>query len=187
MQERTLNSEAQARAEIDSNQDAVLVEYALENNLKLAIFTALKGRLCEEIWLEPYQTSVTVLRLTIPKSDSKMPTPSPKFDPLDEQGRRAPTSEDMARGITGWSIDRFGVDQPLYGDETPDGMRNFMRAMREQEQREPSAAARPPRRTDKMKHARIGNVSINRVIRMNAAEEIALREPDFDTSDEGEE
>lgn len=178
VQERTINSEAQARAEPGAAKRAILLEYALDNNLRLAVFNALKHRLCEEIWLEAYKLSPAVLRLSLPRADSKMPTPSPTVDPNAEQERRAPTTEEMENGITGWSVDGFGVEQPLYGDETelPNGMRNFMRDMREQAQREATAR--------QISGARIGNISVNRLIPMTTAEEIARRDPDFSTSDE---
>lgn len=129
MQEQTINSEAQARAEADPTKRSRLMEYALDNDLRLAVFNALKRRLSEEIWLEPYESPSAMRR-----SDSKVSNPSLAIPPSGPAtvGRRAPTAEEMERGITSWLIDSFGVEQPLYGDETAlGGMQHFMQDMRE--------------------------------------------------------
>ena len=118
------------------------LEERLNNQFRLAVLDALKCRLREEIWLEPYKDPSGLVRLPMPKKDSRMPSVDEASGRLfdDSKGRpwMAPTAEEAKRGIKGWNPNREGVWEPYYEDEdeAPNGMAEFMQDMREQAREE---------------------------------------------------
>ena len=184
--ERVIDSEAGARSEKDERKRALLLEHALDNDLRLAVFDAVKKRLCEEIWLEPYRPATGLHLLPPSRTDSKVTTPDElpraRASPADrnaEVSQHSPTSEERQRGITRWSVDGHGIRQPLYGNETTasHGMRDFMRYMREA----------PPSRDPSLRGlgATIGRIGVNGVVSsMSRTEELGYATPDFSTSEE---
>ncbi|KAF2479601.1 hypothetical protein BDY17DRAFT_327554 [Neohortaea acidophila] len=144
--ERTIDSEEQARTEADGDKRAVCLATALDNRLRIAVFEGLKGRLCSEIWLKEHPGLPSVVRTKVECWDSREPTPTLQVPRLtDEEARAAPTTVERGRGIVFWSIDATGLRQPVYEDERkrPSGMVTFMDEMRELAEKEaaPSAPA----------------------------------------------
>ena len=185
-EERTIDSEAHAREELDSRRRQVLESQALDNNLRLAVFDALKRRLREEIWLEPSSDALGSVRLPLPKNDSKMPTPDSTTAQVD-QPIFPPIAAQADDGIRGWSYDKYGRLQPLHGDETalPNGMQNLALDMRAQARSDPRGAFAHSNRASGQR-GRIGNVGVDGLAATTGTEEIGMKEPDFDTSDEDE-
>ena len=150
--ERTGYSEATAR-----KTDPM----ALTNAFRMQIFDAVKERLCEEIWLEPYHDPPSlVVKLPVGdgvgagrkrRADSHLPTPSrgsssratvtlgrmPRGQPRSTVVRavQPASAEESDMGIKGWTVDPDSIRQPFYGEETeaPHGMAKFMHDMRTQQ------------------------------------------------------
>ena len=52
--ELAIDSLAEAKAEKDPEKRKLLIEWGLDNQLRLAVFVAIRKRLCTEIWLEEF-------------------------------------------------------------------------------------------------------------------------------------
>ena len=191
-QERTTNTEAQARAERDPKRRKLLMECMLDNSLRLAIFDRLKKRLCEEIWLEEYHEAPGLVRFKMPKKDSKVSsfTGGPYADLSQQQPAVEPTAAERENGVTGWQMDGLGHRQPLYGEETelPSGMGSFIRNMNAQREAAAGSLLQPadPGRAanDQSAWGRELSIRTHRPLGASTAEELAMRAPDFESSDE---
>ena len=143
-QERNINSEG------DGNS-TIAPEEQLSNKFRLQVFDALKRRLCEEIWLEPYRDPPGLVRLPLRRKDSRMPSVSSvgQRSIIPDMGGKAmtPTPEEAARGIVAWSLNSGGTWEPRYGDEKKvgSGMEDLRRYWRDQE---PKSMRGRPRRTE---------------------------------------
>ena len=188
-QERSVDSEAKAKTESDPERRQIALTLALDNELRLAVFDVLKYRLCEEIWLEAYREPAGFVDIPVPRKDSKMPSLTTARS--SQQAFLASTALEKEDGMTGWSIDQFGLAQPLYGEEKepPNGMNSFMRDMRAQDRKEAksmqpsSTVANRSTRYTGPERSRVGNVGVNGLVGMTAAEEVATRPLHFEDSD----
>lgn len=65
--------------EFEAEEASVQMQKKVEE-VRLAVFDVLKYRLCEEIWLEPYQPPPTLM-VTLPiREDSKVEEPADQAD-----------------------------------------------------------------------------------------------------------
>ena len=143
---------------------------ALDNDRRMEIFEAIKIRLCEEIWLEPYVPE-------LPKKDSKSPMPTSKGvggnapDVVDN--KTPPNKEERAEGIVAVTRNRDGAAEPWYEGEpvNPSGIQKGIRYWQEIVQQE-----RRQRRIVPV----IGNLGS---IDSNSAEEAVTGHLDLSTSD----
>lgn len=113
--ELAIDSEGQARAEIDLRRRRLLLENALDNTLQLAVFDTIKQRLCEEIWLQAYQETATPAAVDTPNPSANTNSGASTWT---TRIPMRPTPEESERGITGWLPNRYGDLEPLYEDET---------------------------------------------------------------------
>ncbi len=116
-QERIIDSEMQAKQDLDPKRQALLLEEALDNKLRLAIFDALKRRLCEEIWLEAYIDPPGLVKLQLPKKDSKVPNLIPTTEGVLDMttGKMVPNvdAEELKRATAGYVSKNGGAYRTL--------------------------------------------------------------------------
>lgn len=178
--ERTIDSEQQARTETNVDKRAVLLATALDNRLRIAVFEVLKGRLCAEIWLREHPALPSVVRTKVERWDFMESTPTPHEPRLtDEEARAAPSALERGRGIVFWSIDATGFRQPVYEGERelPSGMARFVNEMREQTQKEAATSAAA------LGVGRIDGIGLSKPLPMSVAQMVGLQKADFSDSD----
>lgn len=116
-QERSLNLQT-----LDGGR--VAETYTLDNARRMNIFEALKERLCEEIWLQPY--------VGVPSRNNSKPAMAPNARSKNVLENLEPSKQDRADGIDAWSRTREGVAEPWYAVETvnPAGLEHMMQYYR---------------------------------------------------------
>ena len=150
---------------------------ALDNARRMEIFDAMKERLCEEIWLQPYLGD-------LPSKNSKPPkATAARSNAVTE--KLEPIKEDRADGIVAWSRSREGAAEPWYKGETinPSGLENTMQYYRAQSMAEQAQSWQRSRQQQPAMPP-IGNMSIGNPAGRVTTRGVARWPPDFPTSDE---
>lgn len=106
------------------NGDGDAESYTLDNARRIKIFEALKERLCEEIWLQPYVGDQS--------SNNRKPAKAATRKPKIVTEHLEPNKEDRANGIVARTRNREGAAETWYAGETinPSGLQNMLQAYR---------------------------------------------------------
>lgn len=216
LDERTIDSGSKA-GEPDFWRAEPLIEQPLDNNLRLAVFDMLKPRLCEEIWLRPYQAPAAnaeppapVVQPPISVADAvaTIVAAAPSISTTQNvTAQQAAKPEGPEHKVEKRRSKRQRLLQPPNTSKAPaahnrqDSLAEVKGpARRESNAQTPSgsnathaakATAKAPTAKDMTASAvaaSVGNVdAVGTIMFGTSAAALALREPDFETSDEGEE
>ncbi len=112
----------------------------MSNKLRLEVWHALKGRLCEEIWGQPCVDARALVKLSLGKKAGDRTVTTAKGSAKSKRRILPPTEEEAGCGVAGWSVDPDGTQQPFYEGEieAPNGLARFMQEMREENARAPT-------------------------------------------------
>lgn len=105
--EEAIDSLKAANIETNADRRALLLEEHLDNDLRLAVFDALKERLCNEIWLEKYIPNEASLPQDS-KANSRSATPSQAAPPANGHPEE--------RTVEKWETTASGLPRAIFKD-----------------------------------------------------------------------